>query len=244
MQTSRWEILAAISTSAAVVIALGIALAPTVRQWWRRPRLEVFVGDTEPHCIAVKGAGLSLKMVDEVVLRIEARNVGRSTADGCWAKINRRWRYDLPLNPDDWADSEVKPYRFEGWQLVEQDPVALRWSSLPFAVDRGPSGPHVQIARGASEFAELAVLATTSRKLRVSVDDERAGRNRNEASDAIGTHRWEVVIGSDRVDPIAKVIEFVVDGKNFISDVTVADAPSKAEDHRLLTLLRAIPKDD
>ena len=144
-ETPTWEIVSAVATAAAVLLALAIALAsPTVRHW-TRPKLKFVTGDQEPHTMPVAGPGF--RIADQVVLRVEIQNEGKTTASRCWAQVDRRWRRDQVLDETKWPIGSPRPYRIEDWVLVEEDPLFLRWSSLPFAIDRGPGVPPWSMSR-------------------------------------------------------------------------------------------------
>ena len=49
---------------------------------------------------------------------------------------------------------------------------------------------------------------------------------------------------ADNCEPVSQVVEFVIDGKNFIGSVDFKPAPTDAQDTRLLTLLSELYSDD
>ena len=232
-----WAAAEAIGTIAAVVVALGIALSPPIARSLRRPRLTAAVSSREPHMVAV-ASKTEMNIAEMVFLRVEIRNAGRRTARGAWATVVRRWRVDLP--PDlEWQGPPLPDDYDPKWKLVDSEPMALHWSSLAPAEERATAS-RVDIARGHSEYAELALLQTRLNRLEIAVDDRRACRTDVVEHQAIARHRWEVIFGADEVEPRVVVVEFVIDGKNFITDAIFATAPPAADDVRLLHLLRSV----
>ena len=232
-----WAAAEAIGTISAVVVALGIALSPPVVRSVRRPRLSAAVSSREPHMVAV-ASETEINIAEMVFLRVEIRNVGKRTARGARVTVVRRWRVDLPPEGE-WQGRPLPDDHDPKWKLVDSEPMALHWSSLPPAEDRSTAS-RVDIARGHSEYAELAVLQTRLNRLEVAVDDRRACRTDVVEHQAIARHRWEVLFGADDVEPRGVVVEFVIDGKNFITNAVLAAAPPDADDVRLLHLLRSV----
>lgn len=232
-----WAAAEAMGTIAAVVVALGIALSPPIVRFLRRPRLTAEVSSREPHMVA-DASKAEMNIAETVLLRVEIRNIGKRTARGAWASVVRRWRVDLPPDPE-WQGPALPDDYDPKWKLVDSEPMALHWSSLPPAENRATAS-RVDIARGHSEYAELAALQTRTNRLEVAVDDRRACRTDAVEHQAIARHRWEVIVGADEVEPRIVVVEFVVDGKNFITDAILSTSPSAADDVRLLHLLRSV----
>jgi hypothetical protein len=81
------------------------------------------VGSVEPWCIAFVDTG---RVADEIVIGVEVRNVGRSTASHPWVRVGKRWRRD--------SDGS--------WGLIEVEPLELPWSGVTDA--RSPSIPAQQ----------------------------------------------------------------------------------------------------
>lgn len=232
----EWAAVEAISTIAAVVAALGIALSPPILRFLRRPRLTGLVSSREPHTVAI-ASKTEINIAETVFVRVEIRNAGARTARNAWATVGRRWRVDLPPDPE-WQGPPIPDDHDPAWKLVDSEPMALHWSSLPPVESRGTAS-RVDIARGHSEFAEVAVLQPRLNRLEVAVDDRRACRTDFVEHQAVARHRWEVIFGADDVEPRVAVVEFVIDGKNFINDVALSSAPPSAKDVRLLHLLRS-----
>jgi hypothetical protein len=221
-----WAMWEAIGTVSAVVVALGLAALPSVRRWWSRPKLSLIAASTEPHCVAVSGQD---HIISEVVMRIEVRNSGRRVARGLTAKVTHMWIEDLPVEADDFP-IDMKPYRSEGWRLRHEEPVALRWAS----------SDTVTIPAGESEFVSLVSFNRTDYSVRLLMLDAEHSTVKPDLRGGLHRHRLRVVVTADECEPVVEVVEFVIDGKNFISQVSIAAAPATFEDARLLTLLRRL----
>ncbi len=219
-----WAMWEAIGTVSAVVVALGLAALPSVRRWWSRPKLSLIAASTEPHCVAVAGQD---HIISEVVMRIEVRNTGRRVARGLTAKVTHMWIEDLPVDADD-LPIDMKPYRSEGWRLRHEEPVALQWASAGT----------ITIPAGESEFVSVVALGRSDYRLRLMMLDAKHSTVKPGLGSGLHRHRLRVIVTADECEPVIEVVEFVIDGKNFISQVSITEAPAKFEDARILTLLR------
>jgi hypothetical protein len=217
-----WAAVEAIAVVASVMVALGLALAPAWNQRRKRPKLSQRISKIEPHCVAIAGEN---SMVEKVVLRIEICNDGKTAARDLTAKVTGHWIKDLPVVEGE-HPAGLRPYKTEGWRLRDTEPVALRWAS----------GSGVTIAPGQSEFACLVALQTRDGELSLCLLDP--GTVTRSLGRGLARHRFRVVVYASEGEPLITVVEFVIDGKNFISEVSIADVPKDAEDTRLLTLLR------
>jgi hypothetical protein len=218
----KWE---AIGTVGATVVALTLAVLPALARWWRRPRLKASVSDRDPHCVAVTNT----RLVDEVVLRIEVRNEGRSVARSVFAEISDRWLQDIPIDPGDPPFLEgFVPHRDPRWRLRSSEPESLRWAG----------DEHVQIAPNASRLVMVAKLRANDLTAELCVVPSEAGTSRREIPRGAHRHRIRVRIYADGCKPIETVLHFEVSSKFFFSDVRFAEEPTSAEDGRLLTMLR------
>jgi hypothetical protein len=132
---------------------------------------------------------------------------------------------------DDWPLAIPRPAVRDKWVLWSEEPVAMRWSSSAGAET-------TTIVPERIEFAELAVLWTHAARLHMSAVRPEEVLGGAEVTQSNGRHRWEFDIGGDRVEAQRHVIEFVIDGRNFISQVALVGAPKSFEDHRLLRLLQ------
>lgn len=87
------------------------------------------------------------------------------------------------------------------------------------------------------EFVELPVLQVRAHTLKLSASVPSSLLGGTDVVPTDGCHRWELYVGADGVKPITTVIEFVVDGPDFISRATLGEAPEEFVDRRLLRLL-------
>ena len=220
----NWSALEAIGTLGAVFVALVLAAGPAWRRRWTKPKLTLIVSSVEPHCVAI---GSTKTLVACVVLRAEVRNDGKRSAEHVAAKMTAHWIEDLPVDEANYPPG-LRPFRIEGWRLHESEPTSLKWAS----------GRSVTIAPGQSEFVCLVSLRPNDRELTLCMLDPEESILTGRLGSDRARHRLGVVVTADDCKPIVGVVEFVVDGKQFISKVAISEVPAGARDTRLLTLLR------
>ena len=220
----NWPAVEAIGTVSAVVVALGLAGAQAWRGWWTKPKLAISVSGVEPHSVAI---GSTTTIVAHVLLRAEVRNHGRRAAQHLAGRVTGHWIEDLPLAEADHLPGP-RPYRMDGWRLRESEPAALKWAS----------GTAVTIAPGQSEYLCLVSLRRNDLELSLCLLDPENSILKAVLGRDLARHRLRIVVTADDCKPIVGVVEFVIDGKSFISQVAMAEVPADARDTRLLTLLR------
>jgi len=168
------------------------------------------------------------RTIGRIHVRVAIRNVGRSDLDRAWVTLGKLWKQDLPID-DDLPDHIGKPAVNPNWVLWSDEPMNLRWSTHPSEV--------TTIAAGQVGYIELAVLDLRQHHLTISAV---------RPSEVIGgvnvpypraRHRWEFLVGGHRSGVQRRVIEFVTDGKNFVSEVALTGAPSIYGQARILSLL-------
>jgi hypothetical protein len=145
------------------------------------------------------------------------------------------------LREEEWEGRPgPKPYRDLDLRLVAQEPLHLRWSSLPHRADRAGTPPSVTVPHGHSEFAEVAIWHRHRPRLTVALDDPTAGRSKIEADPAYGTYIWEVVVGAEEIDPITTYLSFTLGHRSWLTDVQLVSRPEDVEDHRYLSLIHQL----
>jgi len=85
------EILTALGTVSAVIVALVLAGAPAIKRWWSKPVLEATTGLEEPF---VRPVSDEHTPIAEVRLRVGITNTGRSTARSVRAQLLDWWEHD------------------------------------------------------------------------------------------------------------------------------------------------------
>ena len=227
----NWQAVEAIGVVSTVVVALALASWPAIRARQTRPKLTMRVSSVEPHCIAIAG---DHGIAHEVILRVEVHNEGKRAARRVTAKVTDMWIKDLPVEIDEFDPLGVRPYTTDDWRLRQSEPIALRWAS----------SPPVTIASKASEFVSLVALRSQDNELTLCTEHPELSLFSPKFDQRLGRHRLRIFVFAENGDPMTEVIEFVIDGKNFIGAVGITSAPGEAKDTRLLTLLRELHSDD
>jgi hypothetical protein len=230
--STDWQEVEAIGTVGAVIVALTLALWPAFRTRQRRPKLALKVSGVEPHCVAIAGAR---SVAEEVVLRVEVRNDGKTSARTVTAKVTDMWIKDLPTTQVE-LDLGIAPNTSDNWRLRQSEPTALRWASVP--------SPQVTIAPKSSEFVQLVSLRTQDLELTLCMEYPERSVIKPKFEEGFGRHRLRVSVFAENSEPTTHVVEFVIDGKNFIGQVGFTSEPDEAQDTRLLTLLRELHSGD
>jgi hypothetical protein len=132
--TTPAEWLTAIGTVGAVVVALGLAIVPAFLKWLARPRLQVIVGQQEPHLRVV------LESEDVVVgqrVRLEIGNCGRREAEKVQVFLRNWW---------------VKTTDESKWINFDIDPIPLAWVNPAVSTPMFTAG----LPGDSSSYVELA----------------------------------------------------------------------------------------
>ena len=230
--STNWQAVEALGVVGAAAVALMLALMPAFRVHLRRPKLRLLVSDIEPHCVAIASAD---HIADQVMLRVEVKNVGKTSARNVTVKVTDIWVKDLPVAEDEFDPLGIRPHTSERWRLRQSEPTPLLWASVP--------SPHVTIAPQAFELAQLVLLNTKSGELELRMEYPERSVIKPKFDQRFGRHRLRILVFAENCDPTSDVIEFVIDGKNYIGEVALAAAPDDAQDTRLLTSLRDLQRE-
>jgi hypothetical protein len=221
--SATWtEILTALGTVSAVIVALVLAGAPAIKRWWSKPVLEATTGLEEPF---VRPVSDEHTPIAEVRLRVGITNTGRSTARSVRAQLLDWWEHDSrrALGTD--------------WVELDSDPLPLKWVSLRPGDDRPGVPPEVAILNGAADYLDVALL--DSQNLKILFDDNRRALFRRDTSSRTGTWRLEFVVGGTncRIER-RHTVEFTADGPNYFTRAALSDPPSDSRHAGLISLLR------
>lgn len=221
-QSETWtDVLTAVGTVGAVIVALLLAAAPGLRSRRLAPRLQVSTGLTEPFVRPIPG---DRSIIAEVRLRVGVTNSGRSTAREVRAQLLNWWEHD----PKRSLGSE--------WQERDSDPLPLKWVSIRPGDDRQGSPPEVNILAGATDYLDVALL--DARSVMLLFDDNRQALFHRNTGTMIGTWRVQFAIGGSNCPIGRHTIEFSCDGKNYFSGAQITEPPTTSRHVGLFSLLR------
>lgn len=214
----------AVGTVGAVVVALGIALAPMIWRALRKPRLTVVTGRGEPFLRPISENSYG---IGEMRLRVGVRNQGKSTAHDVRAVLRNWWETNEDGN---------------GWLELDTDPLPMKWVALRPGDDRVSEPPTTQIPPDSTEMLDLVIWRPDS--IELLVDDRRQALYNSRRTPAIGTWRIHFELTGTNTTPTTWTVEFECDGKNFIRRVELSTPPQSARHVGLMRLLREITPDN
>lgn len=215
------DVLTAVGTVSAVVLALVLAALPTISRRWSKPRLRSSTGLREPFVRAVGGTGLAHETMR---LRVGVTNAGRSTAMGVRAQLAHWWE----LDPERTLAVE--------WEELDSDPLPMKWVSIRPGDDRPGVAPEVSIVHKLTELLDLAEIDDKGR-LRLLFDDERQALFGRHATDHNRTWRVQFVLAGANCRPEEWTIEFTVKDGRF-EDVSVSEPPPESRHVGRVSLMR------
>jgi hypothetical protein len=209
VQANAADWLTAIGTVGAVFIALLLAGGPALWQWWRRPRLELVLGATEPH-VQLEHEGSD---ITAAFLRIEVTNSGHLAARRVRGQV-RRW----------WAHTNGG--RYDWVQHDDIDPVTLHWVSIPRA---GPGElslpPEVDIAPRMSNFLNVSRFDTHAARTWLYGHDPRLTGSHFQSHYPIGEHRAEIVVSAENASLVTRVVSYTTSHDRYFTDIRFAEPP-------------------
>jgi hypothetical protein len=187
---STTEAVAAWSTFAAVLVALGVSLIPVWWRWYKRPRLEWSVSRNEPHRLAEWGQGLILGADYRIQVGDKA---GQRQAENVRAQLRTVW-----LNK---PNEKSKP-----WGNLEVDITPLRWASRR---DEVASAQQVTVTPGGMDFVTYAHWDRQRHNLVIP----HARQQDTTAMQGFGpgSFVFHVVMTADGVEPVVAYIEVSTD---------------------------------
>lgn len=216
----QWGTVSQWVSAAATFAAVLVALSGPVRARSRRPRLRLEVSRTEPHVRITRPAG---EIAHEgFYIRVAVWNHGKSAAERVRVQINR-WVYRA-LDDD-------------GWTSHDLDPAVLHWTGMPY-VDQGrTTPPEVSIAAGAHWFFDLAACDVRKGQTRLVLDDRTSRGFDVRSPHYLGDFVAEVLVSAGNATPVAGRIAWTIDGKRFVSCITLVSRMPDAPLGGLLNIL-------
>ena len=181
---SATDWLTSIGTLSAVVVALGIAVAPSITRWRRRPLLTLEVGETEP----LERPVFFSSQITHYLLRVRVKNSGRITATA------------VRVTVDQWI-SQREPGR--PWERYDIDPVSLPSSDLQ------ESGSIIEIPAGGRGLFDVMCWTPNSQELSVVIPGGAYAPFMNRGG-PYGTHRVSVSVTSESAEGVHRDVMFTV----------------------------------
>lgn len=222
MTASLTDQVTAWSTLAAVIAALGIALAPALGRRFRRPTLEVTVGDLEPHRLSIwEGTGHGLAGSS---LRVQVRNAGRRTATDVRARLQAAW-IRTPNDPTEWGD----------WGI---DPSPLIWSSRVGAATQDTEV--TVLPSGLNDLAEFTYWNHRQRRLEMK-SAQRPGVRVLDMHVA-AEYRFQIVVTCAEADPVVVVAKVVTAAEVRTVELTEGPGPETVRSLGLFSELADWPR--
>ncbi len=221
------EVLAAWSTVAAVVVALFIPVVRPVWAWIRRPKLEITVGGTEPHCVLPWDSENRFSF-EEILIRIRVHNKGHDEAKNTWMRIERFFSFDAKTPG---IASLNAMSQDPGWCLLFEEPANLRWPGVG-------AMKQVVIPAGSVLFAELADYLRGPKDFTFRTTEQIIGNPGPHGSQ--GCHIVEVTLGAEDIKPITKFIQVTITIENGIECIKLRKAPTKHSNGRLLAAIEEV----
>lgn len=200
---STTDLLTAIGTVGAVVVALGLSIVPGLRRWRARPVLRFEFGKVEPYTRidlsptagVITGGGFN----GTTLVRAGVRNIGRTEARRVRVQIHAWWVLENGL-----------------WWQYDLDPVLLRWVSQP-------SENEIDIAPALQDLVEVVGRSTDGRH-RLSIRLTPPPPFDFQATKSYSPHRVELVAFGEGAESIRAVMEYQFTESGGV-EVTRAEPP-------------------
>jgi hypothetical protein len=200
--STDWTAVASVITA---VLALVIAILPSIVRWWRRPMLEIRVGNEEPHLRTVRN-GISMSGVR---LRIEVHNRGKSDARRVRAQVVR-WGSETNRPPPPWIQYDI-------------DPMALRWLNAP--PEAGGGAFHTDLAPRMGALAEVINYQPSNGKVFLIPPTDEPRFFWLEAKHSFVTYWVEVAAAAENADVTRLGFYFSTSPKQILHNVHPGDPP-------------------
>ena len=217
------DVWSALGTVCAVVVALGIAVSPPVWRWVCRPRLNLDLGETEPHVRPARSGGVEHT---GLYLRVGVVNTGRLKARRVRAIISDWWYLETPAGTGGGH-----------WIAQDLDPSILHWTGTPHADQDRMSSQEISIPAGVRWFVDLCKHDLRSRQTQLILDDRTERGFRLEALQGLGDFRAQITIVAENATARTVVIGWRITMEHWITDVHEANRPEAAPGG-LLNILR------
>jgi hypothetical protein len=232
LKSTVWDVITSVGTMAAVLVALGLGVAPRFYQWHRRARLDLRVSNDRPH-VRLTGVMNEPKVA---YLRLEVRNAGKAEARRC------------RLTATDWYVLEPVDGQPD-WARYDTDPCAMHWVSTPPLVrktwtrqgeQRGAlpgvmltgateqvhvrsTPPEVNIQSGLWDLADLCWVRQGS-PVHLVADDETPRGFRMDAHKSDGSYALTIALTSENANGKQRTVGFRVENGVY-RDVNFVDPP-------------------
>jgi hypothetical protein len=202
------DVLSTFATLAATLLALYLAASRPIIARWKRPKLEIRLGETEPHVRSIlESHPLQL---DGAFLRLEVANVGRSDAL-LVRMVATRWWEHAGHGSREWISNDL-------------DPLTLHWAG-----PRTPLRNEIKLAPGMSDFIDLLVYEPP--ELLIPVENgELAERGFTlRASEPFAEQRFQVTALAENAPSCTRVVALKLDVQELFHRIRFTTAPDPAE---------------
>lgn len=217
----QWGTVSQWASAAATLLAVLVALwSSQFRSWFRRPKIRLEVGRTEPHVRMTRSDG-EIRHVG-FYFRVAVWNRGRSSAERVRVQITR-WVYREP------GESE--------WKSHDLDPAMLHWATMAHADQGRQYPPEVIIPSGGYWFFDLVNHDLNRRETTLVLDDRTRRGFELKALNGLGDFVAEVLVSASNCAPLNGCIAWTIDGKRYVSSVELLRAGPKAPPGGLLNIL-------
>jgi hypothetical protein len=196
---SGWEILSTLATCAAVLVALGLAVIPTIyRNVWKAPRLLLECAGGEPY-----ERGAHDTQTEWVYLRARVRNVGRGSANNVRAVLVRASR----LDDDRWVELRTDPFELH-WVSSAPPPGVAMVNGQPVTTS-GPSSSRLDLTP--KDYDYIDVCRHSRRDLELVAHNPRPRGFSFFSEGPFALHEAVIRLSGDELDPVEWGLRFRFD---------------------------------
>jgi hypothetical protein len=216
---------AAAATFLAVLVALFVALLPSLQQKRQKPVLVLVFGEVEPFERPVfRSDENNQDKLWEVRLRVGVKNEGHSTARNVQVRIDQWWSYMKGQIVARTPGEQVPT-----WTENPIDPVDAEWVGWSH-----PDDPHLalDITPGSTDFVDLLVLNVETQELRLPISVRR-GFKFPFTGGPYGEQRLALSITSDNAEGTRQVLSVTITAGAPRVDATKTVLQSPIHDVRL-----------
>jgi hypothetical protein len=202
------DVLSTFATLAATLLALFLAASRPLISRWKQPRLEIRLGEMEPHVRSIRES--HPRRLDGAFLRVEVANVGRSDATSVRTVLTRWWER---------GGNDTRP-----WVQRDIDPLTLHWAG-----PRIPLRNEIKLAPGMSDFLDLLVYEPPDLFIPMENGEliERGYRLR--AASPHEEQRFRLTAICENGRSCSRVVSLICDRTDLFCAVQFVDEPDSAQ---------------
>jgi hypothetical protein len=202
------DVVSTFATLAATLLALFLAASRPIIARWRQPRLEIRLGEMEPHVRSIRES--HPRRLDGAFLRVEVVNVGRSDAASVRVVLTRWWER---------AGDDTCP-----WISNDIDPLTLHWAG-----PRTPVRNEIKLAPGMGDFVDLLVYEPPNLFIPVENSDliERGFRLR--AGNPHAEQRFRMTVICENGPSCSRLVSLICHKTELFCAVRFTDEPDHTQ---------------